>query len=156
MTRIFLHGLESSNQGTKAVFFRDMYPDMIIPTFTGDLQERMSRLNEILSGASDIRMVGSSFGGLMGTVFTMENESAVKRLVLLAPAIHVLDAAPESIHPISLPVTVYHGSKDEVIPIDKVRRVAETYFLDLDFHTVVDDHMLHETFKAIDWEALLD
>ena len=62
VTRIFLHGLESSNQGTKSVFFRENFPDIIIPHFTGDLQQRMARLNEVLSARSEIIMVGSSFG----------------------------------------------------------------------------------------------
>ena len=30
VTRVFIHGLESSSRGTKGVFFRDRYPDMII------------------------------------------------------------------------------------------------------------------------------
>ena len=132
-----------------------MYPDMIIPTFTGDLQERMGRLKEILSGESDIRMVGSSFGGLMGTVFAMENEFVVNRLVLLAPAIHLIDAVPQTTRPISVPVTVYHGNEDEVIPIDQVKDVSERYFTNVEFHTVTDDHYLHRSFKTIDWESLL-
>ncbi|MBW2205163.1 MAG: hypothetical protein JRF52_14135 [Deltaproteobacteria bacterium] len=70
--RIFIHGLESSNKGTKAVFFREKYPHMIIPTFTGNLPERMEKLNRILSDKSDIRIVGSSFGGLMAALFAME------------------------------------------------------------------------------------
>ncbi|MDZ7698426.1 MAG: YqiA/YcfP family alpha/beta fold hydrolase [Deltaproteobacteria bacterium] len=155
MTRIFIHGLESSPEGTKGVFFRARYPDVILPTFTGDLKKRMTRLNEILAGASGIRMIGSSFGGLMGALYAMSNEAAVKRLVLLAPAIHVIDAAPQAVRPISVPVTVYHGSRDEVIPIDPVKAAAKRYFLELDFHTVADDHFLHRTFKTIDWETLL-
>ena len=67
--RIFIHGLESSNQGTKSIYFRERYPDMIIPHFTGDLKERLDKLGEILSGKSDIRLVGSSFGGLMASLF---------------------------------------------------------------------------------------
>ncbi|NNG06539.1 MAG: hypothetical protein HKM90_02305, partial [Desulfobacteraceae bacterium] len=47
--KIFIHGLESSNQGTKGVFFKKKFPDMIIPNFPGSLQERMEKLNEILS-----------------------------------------------------------------------------------------------------------
>ena len=67
---------------------------MIIPTFVGTLPERLSALDEVLSNQWDIRMVGSSFGGLMGALFAMENEARVKRLTLLAPAIHMIDLAP--------------------------------------------------------------
>lgn len=153
--RIFIHGLESSNQGTKAVFFGEKYPDMIIPTFTGDLQERMARLDRILSGKSGIRMVGSSFGGLMGTLFAMAQESAITRLILLAPAIHVIDALPRPIRPVSIPVTVYHGRADEVIPLEKVADSARACFSNLDFRVVDDDHFLHKTFPSIDWDTLL-
>ncbi len=152
---IFIHGLDSSNQGTKAVFFREKYPDMIIPTFTGGLQERMACLNDILSGKSDIRMVGSSFGGLMGTLFASARQSALRRLILLAPAIHGIHALPQPIGPVSVPVTVYHGQGDEVIPLEKVSDAAKACFSDLDFHVVDDDHFLHKTFKSIDWDTLL-
>jgi homoserine acetyltransferase len=55
---------------------------MIIPHFTGDLQKRMDTLKGVLRGKSRIRLVGSSFGGLMATIFTLENESMVERLIL--------------------------------------------------------------------------
>jgi len=95
INRIFIHGLESSNKGTKAVFFREKYPDMIIPTFTGNLPERMEKLNRLLSGRPDIRIVGSSFGGLMASLFAMENGSQVNRMILLAPAINMIGFAPQ-------------------------------------------------------------
>jgi pimeloyl-ACP methyl ester carboxylesterase len=153
--RIFIHGLESSNKGTKSVFFRDMFPDMIIPHFTGDLRERMERLEIILSGKSNIRLVGSSFGGLMATLFTMEKESMVEKMILLAPAINLMDASTQSNRKISLPVTIYHGKNDGVIPLDQVQSKAREIFLNLSFHVAEDDHFLHETFKTIDWEGLL-
>jgi len=84
---IFIHGLESSNQGTKSVFFRERFPDMMLPNFTGSLDVRMQKLDRLLKGKTDIRMVGSSFGGLMAAIFTMRNEFRVDRLVLLAPAL---------------------------------------------------------------------
>ncbi len=44
--KIFIHGWESSNQGTKSIFFRERYPDMIIPNFTGNLEQRMEKLDD--------------------------------------------------------------------------------------------------------------
>ncbi len=153
--RIFIHGLESSNKGTKSVFFREKFPGMIIPTFVGDLPQRLSKLDEFLAEKSDIRIVGSSFGGLMGALFAMNNEARVKRLILLAPAIHMIQYAPGKVGPISIPVSVYHGTEDEVIPLKEVERAAAEFFTDLTFHKVHDDHFLHKTFKTIHWENLL-
>jgi pimeloyl-ACP methyl ester carboxylesterase len=154
-TRIFIHGLESSNQGTKPIFFRERYPDMIIPHFTGDLQKRMDTLKGVLRGKSRIRLVGSSFGGLMATIFTLENESMVERLILLAPAINLLVSGPQERKKTTVPVWLYHGKNDSVIPVDKVAPIAKRAFLNLSFHEVEDDHFLHKTFKIIDWKALL-
>lgn len=152
--KIFIHGLESSNQGTKSIFFREKFPDMIIPTFTGDLQERMKKLKEILSGKSDTRLVGSSFGGLMASLFAMEHEHRVAKIILLAPAINLIEFAPNR-KQISIPVRIYHGKDDQVIPLAEVEPVAKETFLNLSFHIVDDDHYLHKTFKTIDWDSLL-
>lgn len=153
--KIFIHGLDSTNQGTKSIFFRERYPDMIIPHFRGSLQRRMEVLEEILLGKSGIRMVGSSFGGLMATIFTMEHESRVDRITLLAPAIHRLEDEDYPGKGISVPVSVYHGSNDEVIPLGEVECVARKRFSDLSFHVVDDDHFLHNTFRTIDWDGFL-
>lgn len=153
--KIFIHGLESSNQGTKAVFFESNFPDMIIPNFTGGLQERMEKLDEILSEKSGIRLVGSSFGGLMASIFAMEHESSVDRLILLAPALNLMEFADYQERQISVPVWIYQGKDDEVIPLKTVEGVAKKTFRNLTFHKVNDDHYLHKTFKTIDWDTLL-
>ena len=153
--RIFIHGLESDNQGTKSIFFRGHYPDMIIPHFIGDLSERMKKLNEVLSGSSGIRLVGSSFGGLMASIFAMENEPRVDRLILLAPAINMIELSDYQLRDISVPVLIYHGEKDDVIPLDAVEPIAKKYFRNLTFNKVDDDHFLRNTFETIDWDTLL-
>jgi len=153
--KIFIHGLESSDKGTKSVFFKEKYRDMVVPNFSGGLPERMEKLGDILSGKTGIRLVGSSFGGLMGTIFTMENESKVDKLVLLAPAINLMAEIDQFQKKISVPVWIYHGSDDDVIPLNKVEAAAKNMFNNLSFQKVEDDHFLHRTFKTIDWEAHL-
>ena len=128
---------------------------MIIPNFTGSLEKRMEKLNKILSGRSDIRLVGSSFGGLMGSIFTMENEAKVDKLILLAPAINMTGFSEYRGKTISVPVHVYHGKDDEVIPIKDVEQVAKNTFINLSFNRMDDDHSLHNTFTSIDWDRLL-
>jgi pimeloyl-ACP methyl ester carboxylesterase len=153
--RIFIHGLESGNQGTKSVFFREKYPDMVIPYFTGPLDERLRSLRSVLFQKTGVILVGSSFGGLMATIFAMENEERVERMILLAPAINLVEFADYGSKTISVPVWIYHGRSDDVIPLNDVERVARSVFHDLSFHVVEDDHYLHKTFRTIDWDRLL-
>ncbi len=153
--RIFIHGLESNNKGTKAVYFRENFPGMLTPNFPGPLDERMATLGAILSKQSDIILVGSSFGGLMASVFAMDNEPSVKRLILLAPAINLMEFTPYRERKILMPVHVYHGRQDEVIPLEDVRSVSRKVFANLTFNAVDDDHYLHKTFDRIEWDTLL-
>jgi pimeloyl-ACP methyl ester carboxylesterase len=153
--RMFIHGLESNNQGTKAIYFREKFPGMLTPNFHGPLDERMARLREILSGQNEILLVGSSFGGLMASIFAMENEPSVRRLILLAPAINLMEFTSYRQKKIVTPVHITHGREDEVIPISDVEEVAKQVFSTLTFHAVDDDHYLHKIFKTIDWDSLL-
>jgi pimeloyl-ACP methyl ester carboxylesterase len=155
-TKIFLHGLESSNQGTKGRFFQERYPDMIVPNFTGPLAERMEKLRGILSSETGITIVGSSFGGLMAAIFAIENESQVDRLVLLAPAINLLSSMDYKGKNTSVPAWVFHGMNDAVIPLNQVKAMARKLFSQLSFEVVDDDHFLHKTFKSLDWDHLLN
>jgi pimeloyl-ACP methyl ester carboxylesterase len=155
MLRVFLHGLESSNQGTKSVFFRERYPDMRIPNFSGPLKDRMEKLERDLEGEDELCIVGSSFGGLMATLFALEHESRVERLILLAPAVNLLREIPHGGTALSVPVWIFHGRDDEVIPIDDVRTEAPRLFQNLQFHELDDDHSLHRRFSSLDWDTLL-
>ena len=85
LTRVFIHGLESSSQGTKGMYFRNKYPDMMIEDFTGPFAQRMDKLNDLLRDKTDIIIVGSSYGGLMAAVYTFNNEMKVKKLLQSTP-----------------------------------------------------------------------
>ena len=128
---------------------------MLIPNFPGNLEERMEKLNTILSGKSGIILVGSSFGGLMASIFALEHEARVKKLILLAPAINLMDPSLYGNRTVSAPVWIYHGRSDAVIPLEGVEKTASKIFSNLSFQRVEDDHFLHNTFKTIDWDEHL-
>ena len=153
--RIFLHGLESSSHGTKSVFFNEKFTDIVIPDFEGSLQNRMLKLEEVLSGRTNISLVGSSFGGLMATLFAFKEEERVDRLILLAPALNLISFTSFPEKEISVPVLIYHGINDEVIPLHSVEEITSKIFRNMTFHRVDDDHSLHSTFKKIDWNKEL-
>lgn len=152
---IFIHGMVSSGQGYKAGLLRRQFPHILAPDFYGSLEERMAQLLPILSDQPDWTIIGSSFGGLMGALFTCQHPGQVRKLILLAPALIWPDFADALPPPVSVPTVVYHGWRDTVIPLEAVRPLAEKVFLNLDFHQVHDDHRLQATVQAIDWPALL-
>lgn len=156
LTRVFIHGLESSSQGTKGVFFRTRYPDMIIEDFVGSFKERMNKLDDILFDRKNLIVVGSSYGGLMATVYTEKNEEKIKKLILLAPALNIDEFRPYLKKKLHLPVMIYHGKNDNVVPPATVREIAGEVFTNLHYHLVDDDHSLHNTFSLMDWDDLLE
>ncbi|MDD5723123.1 MAG: hypothetical protein PHY29_05205 [Syntrophales bacterium] len=154
-TRVFVHGLEGSSQGNKSRFFRDRYPGMIIEDYTGSLEERMGKLRRILAGKEDLVLVGSSYGGLMAAMYACDNESTIKILILLAPALNLKEFRPYMNRKIAASVVLYHGRRDVVVPPEPVREIAERVFKDLSYRFVDDDHPLSETFQSFDWDGLL-
>lgn len=152
---ILIHGLMGSSQGNKAAYLRGLYPSMLTPDFRGTVDERMSTLEGILEGGDGWRIIGSSLGGLMGAMYTCQHPERVEKLVLMAPALIWPTFIDNKPGPVSVPVVLYHGSRDELIPIDEVRNIADDVFTDLTFFVVDDDHGLYKTLQEIDWNKTL-
>ncbi|MBW2265051.1 MAG: alpha/beta fold hydrolase [Deltaproteobacteria bacterium] len=155
-TRIFIHGLEGSSQGTKARFFRAGYSDMIVDDFKGNLGQRMDTLYNLVNNKTPLIMVGSSYGGLMATLFAYRNPEAVKKLILLAPALSLEEFTPYLTKKIDVPVTIYHGQNDDIVPLAPVYDIAKSIFQNLIFNIVNDDHVLRHTFTSLNWDDLLE
>jgi predicted esterase len=153
--RVFIHGLESSGHGTKGTFFRERYPGMIVEDFFGSFSQRMAKLEELLEKKNNLILVGSSYGGLMAAVYACLHAERVSKLVLLAPAINLEPYEPYRDKILRMPITIVHGLQDDVVPLEKVRKVAGKSFANLDFRTVEDDHPLSATFPLLDWDEFL-
>lgn len=154
-TLVFIHGLESTAQGAKGQFFSQNFPQMVIEDYIGDFAARMEKLNILLAGKTNLVIVGSSYGGLMAVCFAMENADRVKKLILLAPALNLPEFNTVSHRKLNIPVIVYHGTGDDVVDPQTVKRIAGKYFNHLEHHFVEDDHPLHQTFPVLDWKKLL-
>lgn len=154
-TLVFIHGLESTAQGAKGQFFSQKFPRMIIEDYTGDFPSRMKKLGEVLEGQGGLVIVGSSYGGLMAVSYAIANETRIKKLVLLAPALNLPEFKPCLDRKLNVPVVVYHGTKDDVVDPQLVKDIAVKCFVNLEHHFVEDDHPLHKTFSSLDWKKLL-
>ena len=161
---IFLHGLESSSKTYKASVIRKSFPELIVPDFTGSLWKRMDQLYPILGDKKDWTIIGSSYGGLMGAIFTCDHSDQVRKLVLLAPALMLPDfasyldastALSTSRGPVTVPTTIIHGTQDNIVPLEAVREIAQNVFSNLTYHIVDDGHRLHLATDALDWKEIL-
>lgn len=153
---IFLHGLESSSQAYKAGVIRQSFSELLVPDFTGPLEDRMKTLYPILGSKKDWMIIGSSFGGLMGAIFSCEHPEQVQKLVLLAPALMLPEFASfPGRGPVSVLTIIIHGRQDTIVPLEEVRAIAQKVFSDLTYHIVDDDHRLHATTDTLDWKTIL-
>ncbi len=154
MHTYFLHGLDSSSKGTKGQWFKEHFPDMLLPDFEGSLTRRMEQLESICSGQKDLLLVGSSFGGLMATCYGLAHPENCRSLILLAPALNFEEFSPPPV-PIGVPTLLVIGSHDDVCPPEIVLPRAEETFADLKTSVLDDDHMLHKVFSTLPWKEWL-
>jgi len=161
---IFIHGLESSGQGFKAQYLKSIFPNILTPDFKrfdskesvkSLLFERMMQLKTLLEEKNNWIIFGSSFGGLMGTLYTLQNPEKVERLILFAPFLTMKEFIDLKFEPVKIPVTVYHGKNDKIVPLDQAMEEANKLFKNLEYKIVDDDHYLHSTIKKINWKELL-
>ena len=154
---MYIHGSESDSNSGKARQFREWFPGMVTPDFKGSFDERMRQLSSVLSDTAGWTLIGSSYGGLMATVFALDHEAQLRKLVLLAPAL-TLDPLVSLSKPrtISVPTILIHGTLDTVVPLEPVREFAQKLFTNLTIHIVEDDHRLHKTANELDWKSILD
>ena len=153
---LFIHGSESNNQTYKATILRRIFPGIVVPDFTGPLEERMAQLKAVIGDTSGWTIIGSSLGGLMATLFAVEHPGQVRKLVLLAPALTLPIFSENLPEPLSIPTIIIHGTRDDIVPLEPVRELAKRIFDKLTYHVVEDDHRLHMTAESLDWRTLVE
>ena len=161
---IFVHGLESSGQGFKGRFLKSVFPDILTPDFKKSdenipmyelLEYRMAELNAILNSKKFWIIIGSSFGGLMASLIALSKPYKVSKLILLAPFLVSRKLKPSFYKAVDVPVIVYHGKNDKVVPFKPAQERAQKLFKNLTYNLVDDDHKLHHTVQNIDWLSLV-
>jgi pimeloyl-ACP methyl ester carboxylesterase len=153
---LYIHGSDSNSLTYKATLLRDIFHGMRIPDFVGGLPERMEQLEKILGAETDWTLVGSSLGGLMAALFAMNHPDQVRKLVLLAPALTLPGFTQSLSSQIATPTTIIQGTRDEFIPLEPTRNLAQKIFNHLTYIPVDDNHRLHKTAEELDWKKLLE
>jgi len=151
---IFIHGLESSGNGFKGTYLKGLFPDIFTPNFKkfkknislGDLlKERMGQLDLFLKKRNSWIIIGSSFGGLMATLYALQNPEKIERLILLAPFLATPMLQIDKILPSTIPTIIFHGKHDDIAQYKASREQAYQIFTNLEFNTTEDHHDLNNT-----------
>ena len=164
----FAHGMESSPQGTKAVYLREAFG--AVSPWLGELglPGQVDALAAAIGDRGPTVLVGSSLGGLAALGLAVERPGLLTHLVLLAPAVGMERHAPD--HPEAeqqrpgifeqgrrfgalaipgeVPATVIHGLGDEVIRTADVLALVERS-PSARLLLVHDDHSLHGSGELI-------
>ena len=153
MKTAFLHGLDSSPGGTKAVLLKRRYPDIIVPSLPPDLNERLNIIENVFD--APLLLIGSSLGGLTAIMYAMKHPAGVRAMVLMAPAVGSRcrdipgsreEGLLESLHiPETVPAVIVAGLRDELIPVSAIRGLIHRSPCQeaIHLHEVDDDHNLH-------------
>lgn len=147
---IFSHGKDSEPWGTKIVALADTARHLGWQCESVDyrgIDTVEDRLEKLLAVARDLPPavhVGSSLGGFLAVAGSIP--TAARGLFLMAPAFE-LPGLPPTPACASCPITIVHGWRDDIVPVDIgiefARRQAAT------LHIVDDGHRLHQSLPRI-------
>jgi alpha/beta superfamily hydrolase len=148
---IFSHGLDGTQWGTKIVAMAEVarrYELQIdsVDYASLDTAARVQRLLEVCRQRSgDLILVGSSLGAHVAT--TVSTQVATRGLYLLAPAFFMPGFEQYTPKPADCPVSIVHGWKDDVVPVENSIRFARQYRCTL--HVLNSDHRLHDSVDQV-------
>jgi pimeloyl-ACP methyl ester carboxylesterase len=127
---VLAHGLEGHPEGTKAQTLMAAGFHVVAPDGRGlPLAQRIEGVEEALAANPGAVLVGSSYGGLAAVVVASRMPDRLWALVLCAPALGRREPPvddPSALRvPPSVPCTVLHGVRDEVVPIALSRALVQ-------------------------------
>ena len=146
---LWIHGKESGPHGSKYAALVAAGYEVIAPDLQGvDLEERCRVVEPIIASQKPF-IVGSSLGGITAVLAARAVGVALPGMVLCAPALRYGIAATIPMAELGVParVTIVHGLRDDLIPIEVSREYARIHGAGL--IEVDDDHRLGNSIDAI-------
>lgn len=115
----------------------------------------MVQLEAYVRDKNEWILIGSSLGGAMAALYAAQHPDQVKKLILLAPALHIPEIMHTILDPVFIPTILIIGTRDKVVPINTVLQITKRIFPRLTILSVEDDHRLHDIVDQLDWKSLL-
>jgi len=148
----FIHGLESSPNGSKARLFAAHFESLTPAMDTSDFEGCVISQAEAVAGFKPDVLVGSSFGGAVA-VALLQRKLWNGPTLLLAQAALYYQLEPKFRLERRLPegtrATLVHAIEDEIVPIDHSRELAATGAPELvELFEVHDDHALSQLVQS--------
>ena len=149
---VFSHGKESGPWGTKISALADIARAEGYEVESVDyrgIDDPHARVTRLLAYCRDFQgrlvLVGSSMGGHVSTAGSRLLRTA--GLFLMAPAFYVPGYEELTPKPADCPVTIVHGWRDEVVPVDNSIRFAREHRANL--HILDTDHRMQDKIREI-------
>lgn len=146
-----IHGLEGSPTGAKASYLRRHFELLAPGMDTGDFEGAVTTQAAALHEHRPDVLVGSSFGGAVALALLQRGLWRGPTL-LLAPAVGHFGVEPRI--PEGVRVTLVHGTRDEICPVEWSRALARTGSPSLVRLVEVDDE--HRLGSLLGGDALAD
>lgn len=150
-TVYFAHGKESGPWGTKikhlAAIAQRLGCEVESPDYASipDPDGRVDLLLALASGKPDLVLVGSSMGGYVSTVAAHTLD--IRGLFLMAPAFYMPGYRAQRYHPSTPRITVVHGWRDDVVPVQNSIDFARETLSEL--HLLNSGHRLNDVLPAV-------
>ncbi|HZF25563.1 MAG TPA: alpha/beta fold hydrolase [Steroidobacteraceae bacterium] len=151
---VFSHGQGSGPWGEKITAMAEMARSEGFEAESVDYQgidDPNDRVTRLLSFCKDLRgslvLVGSSLGGHVATAASRLLQA--RGLFLLAPAFYMPGFEQQTPKPAECPITIVHGWRDDVVPVENSVRYAKQHKATL--HILDGDHRLVENIPQINY-----
>ena len=151
-TVAFSHGKESGPWGSKITAMAAAVHDLQIEVESVDyrgIDDPAARVAKLLDTASRLKgppvLVGSSMGGHVCTAASRLLRAG--GLFLLAPAFYMPGYEDQTPVPADCPITIVHGWRDDVVPVDNSIRFAREHHATL--HVLDTDHRMQDRIREI-------
>ncbi len=151
---VFSHGKDGEPWGRKIVSMAELARSEGFQVESVDyrgLDNPQDRVTRLLAFCKDLRgslvLVGSSLGGHVAA--SASSLLQARGMFLLAPAFYMPGNETHTPKPTNCPITIVHGWRDDVVPVESSFRYAKEYKATL--HVIDSDHRMVDNLREINY-----